>query len=159
MAAKLAAVAEPPQCPEDLNADEAAVWDTIIASRSNAEWETGVDLLLAAQLARMLVLMRNEMEEVVTEGTIIQNPRGVVPNPRVTALLSIQTGVLRLQARLRLSLTDEMSDDEGLLAGRREQRVAQKVSQVADAEEDGLIPRLIPAAVQPSARTPSRVGP
>ena len=80
--------------PVPLNDSEMVKWKTIIAARSAVEWETGIDLNLAAILAQMLAQYDHETELLDDEGTVITGPRGgVVVNPRVVVVNTLRASI------------------------------------------------------------------
>jgi len=145
------------EIPIPLSPAERAKWDAIIAARSVKEWATGIDLHLAAILAKAMAQLDKESALLDQEGTVLKGPRGgAVPNPRALIVTSLRAVILRYEARLHFDVEAGISADRK--TAREAERKAQARDKVADGNalikrlttrsKDDLLPRPPPKAVQ-----------
>lgn len=81
------------------------IFDEIINEFANVDW-TKHSIRLAATLARTMVAMQEDMDELEDEGSVIQNDRGnYMMNPRRTACQGYSGMILQMRRSLALHAT------------------------------------------------------
>lgn len=72
-------------------------FERVISGKSTSEWESGIELVHATNLAIVLAQIDEESDMVEVEGTVLENNRGTpVLNPRFTALNQLTKRALDL---------------------------------------------------------------
>ena len=118
-----------------LRLGDAPFWDGIVRARTREEW-TGVDLVVAAQLARCQADIEAESVTLDGEGSVIKNDRGtMVANPRVS--------VLEQLARREMALMRSLGICGRAASDPRHELAQRKVQQRADNLRDELADELL----------------
>jgi hypothetical protein len=113
-------------------------WSDVIRARARDEWSP-VDLVVAAQLARVQADIEQESELLDAEGSIVTNERGTqICNPRVSVLEQYARREMALMRTLRMGgrVAGDARDDAGR---RRVQMQAEKARAEVEADEDSLL--------------------
>ena len=91
------------ESPIELSADEAIVFDNIIASLPMDSWDD-FRIRIAASLAQLTLYVEQLMAEVKEEGPVITNDKGTpISNPKQTAMTQTMSTLKMMSTQLGLS--------------------------------------------------------
>jgi hypothetical protein len=119
-----------------LRPEDQPFWLGIIDSRARDEW-VGADLVVAAQLARVMRDIEVESEALHTEGSVLENARGTpVMNPRATVLEALARREMAFMRTLRMGGA-AAGPAKHVVERRKVERTAKAIRK--DLEEDALL--------------------